>query len=90
MRGEEAWSVNREPMDKNRMEGAAEQGERAHGVRPTTVARTVLRFRGLALPQRHQQASSAVRTDGGGKPRICLDCEVGAPKHQPLSAQTGR
>jgi hypothetical protein len=28
-RGEEAWSVNREPMDKNRMEGAAEQGERA-------------------------------------------------------------
>lgn len=28
-RGEEAWSVNREPMDKNRIEGAAEQGERA-------------------------------------------------------------
>ncbi len=27
--GEEAWSVNREPMDKNRIEGAAEQGERA-------------------------------------------------------------
>ncbi len=25
--GEEAWSVNREPMNKNRMEGAAEQGE---------------------------------------------------------------
>ena len=24
-RGEEAWSVNREPMDKNRIEGAAEQ-----------------------------------------------------------------
>ena len=27
--GEEAWSINREPMDKNRIEGAAEQGERA-------------------------------------------------------------
>ena len=27
--GEEAWSVNREPMDKNRIEGAAKQGERA-------------------------------------------------------------
>jgi hypothetical protein len=25
--GKEAWSVNREPMDKNRIEGAAEQGE---------------------------------------------------------------
>jgi hypothetical protein len=28
-RGEEAWSVNREPIDKNRIQGAAEQGERA-------------------------------------------------------------
>jgi hypothetical protein len=27
--GKEAWSVNREPMNKNRIEGAAEQGERA-------------------------------------------------------------
>ena len=26
-RGKEAWSVNREPMDKNRIEGAAKQGE---------------------------------------------------------------
>jgi hypothetical protein len=26
-RGEEAWSVNRELMNKNRIEGAAEQGE---------------------------------------------------------------
>jgi hypothetical protein len=26
-RGEEAWSVNREPMNKNRIEGVAEQGE---------------------------------------------------------------
>ena len=28
-RGEEAWSVICEPMNKNRIEGAAEQGERA-------------------------------------------------------------
>jgi hypothetical protein len=28
-RGEEAWSINCEPMDKNRIEGAAEQGEGA-------------------------------------------------------------
>ena len=27
--GKEAWSVNREPMNKNRIEGVAEQGERA-------------------------------------------------------------
>jgi len=29
-RGKEAWSVNREPMNKNRIEGDAEQGEWAH------------------------------------------------------------
>ena len=29
-RGEEAWSVNREPMNKNRIEGAAKQGEWAN------------------------------------------------------------
>ena len=28
-RGEEAWSVNREPMNKNRIEGEAGQGEQA-------------------------------------------------------------
>ena len=27
--GEEAWSISCEPMDKNRIEGVAEQGERA-------------------------------------------------------------
>ena len=27
--GKEAWNVNHEPMDKNRIEGAAKQGERA-------------------------------------------------------------
>jgi hypothetical protein len=28
-RGEEAWNIYGEPMDKNRIEGVAEQGERA-------------------------------------------------------------
>jgi hypothetical protein len=28
-RGREAWSVTREPMDKNRIRGGAEQGEQA-------------------------------------------------------------
>src|SRR5690554_5018921 len=28
-RGKEAWSINREPMNKNCIEGAAKQGERA-------------------------------------------------------------
>ncbi len=28
-RGKEAWSISCEPMDENRVEGAAEQGERA-------------------------------------------------------------
>ena len=27
--GKEAWSINREPMNKNRIEGVAKQGERA-------------------------------------------------------------
>ena len=27
--GKEAWSINHEPMDTNRIEGAANQGERA-------------------------------------------------------------
>jgi hypothetical protein len=26
-RGKEAWSISREPMDKNRIEGAVKQGE---------------------------------------------------------------
>ena len=29
-RGKEAWSVNHEPMDRNQIEGGAEQGERAN------------------------------------------------------------
>jgi hypothetical protein len=29
-RGEEAWSVNREPINRSRIEGDVEQGEWAH------------------------------------------------------------
>ena len=28
--GKEAWSINREPMNKNCIEGVAKQGEQAH------------------------------------------------------------
>ena len=44
-RGEEAWSVNREPMNKNRIEGAAEQGERAQS-RKALVAKVTWRKSG--------------------------------------------
>jgi hypothetical protein len=44
-RGEEAWSVNREPMDKNRIAGAAEQGERARS-REALVAKAKRRKSG--------------------------------------------
>ena len=43
--GEEAWSINREPMDKNWIEGAAEQGERARS-RETLVAKAKRRKSG--------------------------------------------
>ena len=37
-RGEEAWSVNRGPMNKNRIEGAAEKGERARSRKEQAAA----------------------------------------------------
>jgi len=50
-RGEEAWSVNREPMNKNRIEGAAEQGERARS-REALVAKAKWRkFGGCAVKE---------------------------------------
>jgi len=36
-RGEEAWNVNREPMDKNRIRGGAEQGEQANDCKALVV-----------------------------------------------------
>jgi len=43
--GEEAWSVICEPMDKNRIEGAAEQGERAR-IRKAVVTKAKRRKSG--------------------------------------------
>ena len=44
--GKEAWSVNREPMNKNRIEGVAEQGERAMN------REALVHQRATALPER--------------------------------------
>ena len=35
--GKEAWSVNHEPMDKNQIEGGAEQGEQARDCKALVV-----------------------------------------------------
>jgi hypothetical protein len=35
--GKEAWSVNHEPMDKNCIEGAVDQGERARNRKALVV-----------------------------------------------------
>ncbi len=35
--GKEAWSVNHEPMDKNQIEGDAEQGEQANDCKALVV-----------------------------------------------------
>jgi hypothetical protein len=44
-RGEQAWSVKRKPMGKNRLQGVAEQGERA-GNREALVTEVKRRRRG--------------------------------------------
>jgi hypothetical protein len=35
--GEEAWSVNHEPMEKNQIEGGVEQGEQANDCKALVV-----------------------------------------------------
>jgi hypothetical protein len=47
--GEEAWSVNREPMNKNRIEGAAEQGERAQDRKALVIKARWRRCGGCAM-----------------------------------------
>ncbi|OZI62811.1 hypothetical protein CAL28_27145 [Bordetella genomosp. 11] len=49
--GEEAWSVNREPMDKNRIEGVAEQGERARNREALVVKARRRRCGGCAMKE---------------------------------------
>ena len=50
-RGEEAWSTNREPMYKNRIEGAAEQGERARSREALVVKAKRRKFGGCAVKE---------------------------------------
>lgn len=47
-RGEEAWSVSCEPMNKNRIVGAAEQGERAINREALVIKATWRRSGGCA------------------------------------------
>jgi hypothetical protein len=50
-RGEEAWSVNREPMNKNRIEGAAGQGERAKSREAPVIKAKRRRCGGCAMKE---------------------------------------
>ena len=47
-RGEEAWIVICEPMDKNRIEGGAEQGERAWNRKALVIKAKRRKFGGCA------------------------------------------
>jgi hypothetical protein len=50
-RGEEAWSVNREPMNKNHIEGAVEQGERARNREALVIKAGQRRCGGCAMKE---------------------------------------
>ena len=50
-RGKEAWSVNREPMNKNCIEGAAEQGERAKNRKALVTKAKRRRCSGCAMKE---------------------------------------
>ena len=50
-RGEEAWSISCEPMDKNRIEGAAEQGERAQNREALVIKAKWRRSGGCAVKE---------------------------------------
>ena len=50
-RGEEAWSINREPMDKNWIEGAAEQDERANDREALVIKAKWRRSGGCAMKE---------------------------------------
>ena len=49
--GKEAWSVNREPMNKNRIEGVAEQGERAKNREALVIKAKWRRCGGCAMKE---------------------------------------
>jgi hypothetical protein len=49
--GKEAWSINCEPMNKNRIEGAAEQGDRAKNREALVIKAKWRRFGGCAVKE---------------------------------------
>jgi hypothetical protein len=49
--GKEAWSINCEPMNKNRIEGAAEQGERAINRKALVIKAKRRRSSGCAMKE---------------------------------------
>ncbi len=49
--GKEAWSINCEPMDKNRIEGAAKQGERAMNRKALVIKARWRRSGGCAVKE---------------------------------------
>jgi len=49
--GEEAWSINCEPMNKNQIEGAAEQGERARNREALVIKAKWRRSGGCAVKE---------------------------------------
>ena len=51
-RGEEAWSVNREPMDKNRIRGVIDQGEQARDCEALVVKGRWRKSGGCAVKDR--------------------------------------
>ncbi len=51
-RGEEAWNINCEPMNKNRIQGATEQGERASHREALVVKAKWRKFGGCAMKER--------------------------------------
>jgi hypothetical protein len=48
-RGKEAWNINREPMNKNRIEGVAKQGEQAHNCKALVTKARRRRCGGCAM-----------------------------------------
>ena len=49
--GKEAWNINREPMYKNRIEGTAEQGERAANREALVIKARWCRSGGCAMKE---------------------------------------
>ena len=72
-RGEEAWSVICEPMNKNRIEGAMEQGERAMNRKALVIKAKWRRSGGCAEvePEREVSRGRSSFFDEGPNEREC-------------------